>query len=57
MLSGRAQTDRKADRRPRALSRLAAARLHRVVLDDHARLPSRFFGRLTAAVLAALALR
>jgi len=30
----------------------AAARLHRVVLDDHARLPWRFFGRLTAAVLA-----
>jgi hypothetical protein len=24
--------------------------LHRVVLDDHARLPWRFFGRLTAAV-------
>ncbi|MDC7789722.1 hypothetical protein PQJ75_19240 [Rhodoplanes sp. TEM] len=26
----------------------------RVVLDDHARLPWRFFGRLTAAVLAGL---
>ncbi len=30
------------------------ARLHRVVLDDHARLPGRFFGRLTAAILAGL---
>jgi hypothetical protein len=28
--------------------------LHRVVLDDHARLPGRFFGRLTAAILARL---
>lgn len=28
--------------------------LHRVVLSDHARLPWRFFGRLTAAVLAGL---
>jgi hypothetical protein len=26
----------------------------RVVLDDHARLPGRFFGRLTAAILAGL---
>jgi hypothetical protein len=25
-----------------------------VVLDDHARLPGRFFGRMTAAVLAGL---
>ena len=25
---------------------------HRIVLADHARLPWRFFGRLTAAVLA-----
>jgi hypothetical protein len=32
----------------------AGARLHRVVLDDHARLPWRFFGRLTAAILAGL---
>jgi len=30
------------------------APLARVVLDDHARLPGRFFGRLTAAVLAGL---
>jgi hypothetical protein len=29
-------------------------RLSRVVLDDHARLPWRFFGRLTAAVQAGL---
>jgi hypothetical protein len=28
--------------------------LHRVVLDDHARLPWRFFGRLTASILADL---
>jgi hypothetical protein len=28
--------------------------LHRVVIDDHARLPWRFFGRLTAAVRASL---
>ena len=27
---------------------------HRIVLADHARLPWRFFGRLTAAVLAGL---
>jgi hypothetical protein len=33
---------------------LAAARARRVVLDDHARLPWRFFGRLTAAVQAGL---
>jgi len=26
----------------------------RIVLDDHARLPGRFFGRMTAAVLAGL---
>jgi hypothetical protein len=26
----------------------------RIVLGDHARLPGRFFGRLTASVLAAL---
>jgi hypothetical protein len=37
-----------------AVAPRAAARLHRVVLDDHVRLPSRFFGRLTAAVLAGL---
>jgi hypothetical protein len=30
------------------------ARAHCVVLDDHARLPWRFFGRLTAAVQAGL---
>jgi len=40
-------------RRTAAASRRALARLHRVVLDDHARLPGRFFGRLTAAILAA----
>jgi hypothetical protein len=33
---------------------LRIARLIRVVLDDHARLPCRFFGRLTAGVLAGL---
>jgi hypothetical protein len=32
----------------------AAARLHRIVLTDHARLPGRFFGRLTAAIQAGL---
>jgi hypothetical protein len=31
-----------------------AARARRIVLGDHARLPGRFFGRLTASVLAAL---
>jgi hypothetical protein len=30
------------------------SRAHRIVLADHARLPWRFFGRLTAAVLAGL---
>jgi hypothetical protein len=50
MLSGQ----EKMDRGTQAFSPLAAARLHRVVLDDHARLPSRFFGRLTAAVPAGL---
>ncbi len=39
-------------RTPRALR--IGARLHRVVLDDHARLPGRFFGRLTAGILAGL---
>jgi hypothetical protein len=32
----------------------SARRLTFVVLADHARLPSRFFGRLTASVQAAL---
>lgn len=32
----------------------AARPLRRVVLRDHARLPSRFFGRLTASIQAAL---
>jgi hypothetical protein len=32
----------------------ASRRLRRVVLVDHARLPWRFFGRLTAAVQAGL---
>jgi len=27
---------------------------HRVVLDDHRRLPGRFFGRFTTAIAAAL---
>ncbi|NVO13365.1 MAG: hypothetical protein HXX10_04945 [Rhodoplanes sp.] len=31
-----------------------SAPVSRVVLDDHARLPGRFFGRLTAAILAGL---
>jgi hypothetical protein len=31
-----------------------ARRLRRVVLADHARLPWRFFGRLTAAIQAGL---
>lgn len=31
-----------------------AARPHLIVLDDHARLPWRFFGRMTAAILADL---
>jgi hypothetical protein len=31
-----------------------AALPHLIVLDDHARLPGRFFGRMTAAVLAGL---
>jgi hypothetical protein len=30
------------------------ARLHLIVLDDHARLPWRFFGRMTAAIRAGL---
>jgi hypothetical protein len=38
-------------RRPKAE---AAALRHLIVLDDHARLPGRFFGRMTAAILAAL---
>jgi hypothetical protein len=33
---------------------MAHAPLVRVVLDDHARLPGRFFGRLTSAVNAGL---
>jgi hypothetical protein len=36
------------------LERAAPRRLRRVVLTDHARLPGRFFGRLTAAVQAGL---
>jgi len=32
----------------------SGARLRRVVLEDHARLPWRFFGRLTAAIQAGL---
>jgi len=48
MESDRIQTDRAR----RAATGLAP--LVRVVLDDHARLPSRFFGRLTAAVQAGL---
>jgi hypothetical protein len=39
-------------RQRRALS--GAAPFVRVVLDDHARLPGRFFGRLTSAVNAGL---
>jgi hypothetical protein len=31
-----------------------AAHAQRIVLGDHARLPCRFFGRLTASVLAEL---
>jgi hypothetical protein len=31
-----------------------ASKAHRIVLGDHIRLPGRFFGRLTASVLAAL---
>jgi hypothetical protein len=34
--------------------RSAGARPHCVVLDDHARLPWRFFGRLTAGIHAGL---
>jgi hypothetical protein len=34
------------------MSKVAYA--HRIVLGDHARLPGRFFGRLTASVLAEL---
>jgi hypothetical protein len=34
------------------MSKAATAR--RIILGDHARLPGRFFGRLTASVLAAL---
>jgi hypothetical protein len=30
------------------------ARIHRIVLGDHARLPGRFFGRLTASIQAEL---
>ncbi|EJW09919.1 hypothetical protein A33M_0796 [Rhodovulum sp. PH10] len=33
---------------------LGPAALSRVVLDDHVRLPWRFFGRLTATILSAL---
>jgi hypothetical protein len=36
------------------LKRAAQGRLRRVVLTDHARLPGRFFGRMTAAVQAGL---
>jgi len=32
----------------------AAATRHLIVLDDHARLPWRFFGRMTAAIQADL---
>ncbi|MFD2184797.1 hypothetical protein [Rhodoplanes azumiensis] len=57
MFSPRA--DHRADgpaSRPAQAAHAAQARaVHaRVVLDDHARLPWRFFGRLTAAVLAGL---
>jgi hypothetical protein len=38
-------------RRPR---HEASARPHLIVLDDHARLPWRFFGRMTAAIQAGL---
>jgi hypothetical protein len=37
----------------RAKAEVAAFR-HLIVLDDHVRLPGRFFGRMTAAILAAL---
>jgi hypothetical protein len=54
------RADRRADgpaSRPARAARVPVARatVARVVLDDHARLPWRFFGRLTAAVLAGLA--
>jgi hypothetical protein len=32
----------------------SASNVRRIVLGDHIRLPGRFFGRLTASVLAAL---
>ncbi|MDR3469209.1 MAG: hypothetical protein P4M07_25040 [Xanthobacteraceae bacterium] len=32
----------------------ACGRRHHVVLDDHRRLPGRFFGRFTTAIAAAL---
>jgi len=38
-------------RRPKAE---ASAIRHPIVLDDHARLPWRFFGRMTAAIHAGL---
>jgi len=43
-------------RQPVQISRSSGAsrRLRRIVLADHARLPWRFFGRLTAAVQAGL---
>jgi hypothetical protein len=31
-----------------------SAKIRHIVLQDHARLPGRFFGRLTSAVLAGL---
>jgi hypothetical protein len=33
---------------------LNASNVHRIVLGDHARLPGRFFGRLTASIQAEL---
>jgi hypothetical protein len=41
-------------RQPVEFSRVRARPLRRVVLADHARLPWRFFGRLTAAIQAGL---
>jgi hypothetical protein len=38
----------------RHIHRPASARPHLIVLDDHARLPWRFFGRMTAALQAGL---
>jgi hypothetical protein len=36
------------------MSVMASTIEHRIVLQDHARLPGRFFGRMTSAVLAGL---